>query len=530
MSTARTNLKKLKLSVAILLLAGYAVLAQPQYKLHISDILIPEDMRHPNWLGRPTQNNFIVKWELYEADQAGNIKRVDSLGLFKYRLYWSKDDDQFLNRDKYILSDADTAVLAGQEVDRRYYFRVDGYDIENDTLVVRSDIAWATGGRPGGIYAAPESAISGEKEKKSFPFPLFFPVAEFFSEVLNRQNEVYYKSGIFGRIAFTLLWYIWIFSLAYIIPFRSSKRLYIGHIFPFKGLRFLKSYFGRDQNHDRYTAPRFRFVLEAWKRVIDMTSEAVLEKRGNTDKDKPCDDEGIESIDKKFYDYFIFNGAPALKVLKAALYFDPKNSDQEAKGDLEKNIKKYFGEGAVFGDIITKPLEITTRNDKFRLTWPDVSHDLFDSSAGPMLEYPTAQILAAGLQNHITNGSHWQHVSEEVDRAIENRANSEIELLKEKSGIEWLWNLGALSPLIGLFGTVTGITRVFGEIHGMEKTTTQLELVEKLSGGIFEALWTTIYGLMAGIVLMMIFYYFKNMLDWIANKWQDIAVSVTEKL
>ncbi|MBN1481075.1 MotA/TolQ/ExbB proton channel family protein [candidate division KSB1 bacterium] len=530
MRNTRTNLKKYFLPLFICSMIGQVVFAQPQYKLHISNIIIPEDTRNPNWLGRPTQNDFIVRWELYEADEAGNVKRVDSSGLLNYRLYWSKDDDQFLHQENYVSSDADTAVLSGQEVDKRYYFRVDGYDIDNDALVVQSDIAWATGGKPGGIYAAPESAISGEKEKKSFPFPLFFPVAEFFSEVFNRQNEVYYKSGPFGKIAFTLLWYIWIFSLVYIIPFRSAKQLYIGRIFPFKGLRFFKSYFGRDQNHDKYTAPRFRFVLEAWKRVIDKTSEAVLERNGDANKENPCDDEGIESIDKKFYDYFKINGAPALKVLKAALLFNPKNSDQEDKGELKRNIKKYFGEGAVFGDIITKPLKITTRDGEFQLTWPEVSHDLFDSSAGPMVEYPTVQILAAGLQNHITNGSHWQHVSEEVDRAIENRANSEIELLKEKSGIEWLWNLGALSPLIGLFGTVTGITRVFGEIRGMEKTTTQLELVEKLSSGIFEALWTTIYGLMAGIVLMMIFYYFKNILDWIANKWQDLAVSITEKL
>ena len=84
--------------------------------------------------------------------------------------------------------------------------------------------------------------------------------------------------------------------------------------------------------------------------------------------------------------------------------------------------------------------------------------------------------------------------------------------------------------MLGLFGTVTGISRVFRQVQDLGANTTQVEMSGKLSSGIFEALYTTIYGLMVGIILMIIYYYLKNNLDWINNKWQSIFVHVTEKL
>ncbi|RPH90321.1 MAG: MotA/TolQ/ExbB proton channel family protein, partial [Calditrichaeota bacterium] len=167
---------------------------------------------------------------------------------------------------------------------------------------------------------------------------------------------------------------------------------------------------------------------------------------------------------------------------------------------------------------------------KITLKWSDVKKDLFENGSRRMNDYPTVKILASGLENHITNGFNWQKVSAEVERAIESRAASEIETLRGKSWVDWFWNLGAISPLLGLFGTVTGITKVFAQIMTLGKGTSHLDLVKQLSSGIFEALWTTIYGLLAGITLMMIYYLFKNNLEWIYNKWQSIFVHVTEEL
>jgi len=144
--------------------------------------------------------------------------------------------------------------------------------------------------------------------------------------------------------------------------------------------------------------------------------------------------------------------------------------------------------------------------------------------------FPAVKIIKAGLENHELGGFHWLEVSKEVDRAIENRASSELERLRQKSFLDWLWNLGTLAPLIGLFGTATGISHAFAMLQLLPTNITQTELVKRLSGGIYEALWTTIEGLAIGVSLMILYYYYQNKLNWIYSKWEEIYVYVSEKL
>jgi biopolymer transport protein ExbB/TolQ len=145
-------------------------------------------------------------------------------------------------------------------------------------------------------------------------------------------------------------------------------------------------------------------------------------------------------------------------------------------------------------------------------------------------QYPTARIVQAGLENHELGGFRWLEVSKEVDRAIENRASSELEHLRRKSHMDWLWNLGTLSPLVGLFGTATGISYVFATLSMLRTNITQNILVNRLAGGIYEALWTTIEGLFVGISLMILYYYYHNKLNWVYSKWEEIYVHISEKL
>ena len=144
--------------------------------------------------------------------------------------------------------------------------------------------------------------------------------------------------------------------------------------------------------------------------------------------------------------------------------------------------------------------------------------------------YPTARIVQAGLANHELGGFRWLEVSQEVDRSIENRASSELEHLRRKCHLDWLWNLGTLAPLVGLFGTATGISFIFATLTMIHTRITQNDLINRLANGIFEALWTTIFGLFVGIILMICYYYYQNKLNWIYSKWEEIYVQVTEKL
>ena len=127
-------------------------------------------------------------------------------------------------------------------------------------------------------------------------------------------------------------------------------------------------------------------------------------------------------------------------------------------------------------------------------------------------------------------GFRWLEVSQEVDRAIENRASSELEHLRRKCHLDWLWNLGTLAPLVGLFGTATGISFILATLTMIHTRITQNDLINRLANGIFEALWTTIFGLFVGIILMICYYYYQNKLNWIYSKWEEIYVQVTEKL
>lgn len=176
--------------------------------------------------------------------------------------------------------------------------------------------------------------------------------------------------------------------------------------------------------------------------------------------------------------------------------------------------------------------EIEGANVKF---WRDKGTkkicNLIERISNPAINrYPASKIIQAGLETHELGGYHWTEISKEVDRAIENRASSEMENLKRKSLLDWLWNLGSLAPLIGLFGTATGISHAFATLTFLQADISQTELVKQLAGGIYEALWTTIEGLFVGIFLMILYYFYQNKLNWIYSKWEDIYVHITEKL
>lgn len=102
-----------------------------------------------------------------------------------------------------------------------------------------------------------------------------------------------------------------------------------------------------------------------------------------------------------------------------------------------------------------------------------------------------------------------------ISRALENRGNGEEavrEAIEEAGRYEipkierWLGPLrtiAAIAPLLGLFGTVTGMIRVFNEIQA-----TGLGEVNTFSGGIAEALITTATGLAIAIPTLVMYNYF----------------------
>jgi biopolymer transport protein ExbB/TolQ len=145
-------------------------------------------------------------------------------------------------------------------------------------------------------------------------------------------------------------------------------------------------------------------------------------------------------------------------------------------------------------------------------------------------QFATARVFHAGMQSHETNGFQWLKVNVGIEHAIENRASSEIDRLRRKSFIDWFWNLGTFAPMVGLFGTATGISHAFSKLGNLSPDTAQMQMVQQLAGGIYEALWTTIEGLSVGIFLMFVYHYYQNKLNWIYSKWEETYVDMTSKL
>ncbi len=96
--------------------------------------------------------------------------------------------------------------------------------------------------------------------------------------------------------------------------------------------------------------------------------------------------------------------------------------------------------------------------------------------------------------------------------AIENVGN--LEVAKMEKGFPWIATIAAGAPMIGFLGTVTGMVRAFFD---MANAGTNVD-VSLLSNGIYEALVTTVGGLVVGIIALFAYNYLVSQVDNVVNK------------
>ena len=106
-----------------------------------------------------------------------------------------------------------------------------------------------------------------------------------------------------------------------------------------------------------------------------------------------------------------------------------------------------------------------------------------------------------------------------LQASVESSAN--LELHKLERGMGWLSTFAAIAPLIGFLGTVMGMVRVFMNIQGQEQNMVNINV---LAGGIWEALLTTIGGLIVGIVAIVFYNDLVQNLENIAKDMQHYAI------
>lgn len=118
---------------------------------------------------------------------------------------------------------------------------------------------------------------------------------------------------------------------------------------------------------------------------------------------------------------------------------------------------------------------------------------------------PAARLIAKGI-------SRLGRPMNDVLVAIENAGNIEIAQLEK--GFPWLATTAAGAPMIGFLGTVTGMVNAF---YNMASAGNNADITT-LSSGIYEALVTTIAGLVVGVIALFAYNYLVARVDGVMNQ------------
>jgi biopolymer transport protein ExbB len=129
---------------------------------------------------------------------------------------------------------------------------------------------------------------------------------------------------------------------------------------------------------------------------------------------------------------------------------------------------------------------------------------------------PLGRILAAGLSNAY-------HGREVMKESIQEAAQHVVHDLERY--LNTLGTIAAISPLLGLLGTVVGMIRVFAEI--MSQGTGNASV---LAGGISEALITTAAGLTVAIPALAMHRYFIGKIDAIVVELEQETIKLVDAL
>jgi len=512
----------------------------PNFGVTISDIVYQKV--HKNWLFIPKSADLRIYWTTSQRDGLAARAGATVTDPSRFRVLVADSRSQAALKQLEV-EDTQHVSLAGLPMGSQLSFTVQALDDRNEVRAESEAATIVVGQKGAGIAGA----LSGHNWYY-FLHPGRWQLA------MVGKAEIYDHSTSLGKVAFIFLSVTAMASFL-ILVFYSSRTLYLGNVFPFKRSvkRLLWSFtMSCDASYNKRLTEKFKFVLDAWE-MIATKSKVVADRAVKTIPSGLSSTEKMASVDVACMEYWSSDGDQAIGTIEDIIAYPEYRPNGRLKSPDDVLTELVIKIEDNFHDLV---MENTNGNGTHHVRQQHDMQNLIDEIYEPVVvddqpaakfrklllrkgvfdlrkglrPFPTSRIIQAGLEIHRMNGHRWSKPTEEVKRAFEDRASNEIEVLKRKSKIEWFWNYGALAPLVGLFGTVTGITYAFQKLGGATMTADFSKTIHLLSNGIFEALWTTIFGLANGILFVIIYYYFRHKLDWIYSKWEEIYVTITEKL
>jgi len=153
-----------------------------------------------------------------------------------------------------------------------------------------------------------------------------------------------------------------------------------------------------------------------------------------------------------------------------------------------------------------------------------VENNDYAGAAQYLSAQPKRRMGARILLSLINSAKSGRNFSERrLERAAETEALNCINSLE--NGFNFLIAIGSLSPLTGFLGTVTGMIGAFKSIAEATEVNAQI-----VASGIYEALITTVFGLVVAIIAMVFHSIFTHFVDKFAARTEGICSALISQI
>lgn len=175
---------------------------------------------------------------------------------------------------------------------------------------------------------------------------------------------------------------------------------------------------------------------------------------------------------------------------------------------------------AVFIERILIINKVAKQDDSFMNRIKDYIHDGKIDSALKLCkstDTPYARMIEKGI-------TRLGRPMNDILVAIENVGD--LEIAKLEKGFPWIATTAAGAPMLGFLGTVTGMVRAFFDMASAGSNVD----ITLLSSGIYEALVTTVAGLIVGIIALFSYNYLVARVNGVINRMEANSMEFMDLL